>query len=133
MTAQARGGRSTTGRAAAKKTVTETTPAAQKPDPDVVWVDLNNMTAAEYEAVEELSGLPVARAMDVQKPQGSIQRAMGWVVKIRDVPEMPFEDEDCGRGVRPRCGDCHCSRRLKVFVRISEAPVPPSGENGSST
>src|SRR5215204_5720531 len=110
MTAQARGGRSTTGRAAATKK-----PAAApavKPDPDVVWVDLNDLTAADYESVEELSGLPVARAMDVQKPQGSIQRAMGWVVRVRKEPDFPFEDEECDRGRRPRCADCHCSRRL---------------------
>lgn len=110
------------------------TPAAKtppKPDPDVVFVDLNDMTAAEYEAVEELSGLPVAQAMNVEKPSGAIQRAMAWAVKVRTDPDFPFEDPECDRGNRPQCGGCHCSRRLKVYVQLSEAPVPPSGENGS--
>jgi hypothetical protein len=121
---QARGGRKTTSRAAASKT-------QPKPDPDVVWVDLNDLTAAEYEVVEELSGLPVAQAMNIEKPSGSIQRAMAWAVKVRTDPGFPFEDPDCERGNLPRCADCHCSRRLKVYVKLSEAPVPPSGENGS--
>lgn len=112
-----------------RRTPAATTPPKQ--DPDVVFVDLNDLTAAEYEAVEEMSGLPIGRAMDVEKPSGAIQRAMGWAVKVRTDPEFPFEDSECGRGNRPRCGDCHCSRRLKVFVTMSEAPVPPSGGNGS--
>lgn len=123
MTGKAAGARSTSGRAAASK-------PERKVDPDVVFVDLNDMTAAEFEAVEELSGLPVARTFDVEKPQGSISRAMAWAVRVRTDPDFPFEVEDCGRGQRPRCSDCRCSRRLKFMLQLSAPPVPPSGENG---
>ncbi len=85
------------------------------------------MTASEFEAVEELSGLPVARSLDFEKPQGSLLRAMGWAIRVRTDPDFPFET-DCDRGKRPRCGDCVCSRRLKVAFQLSEPPVPPSGE-----
>lgn len=123
MTGRARGGQTTArGTAPAKKT----TP---KVDPDFVVVDLNDFAASELESVEELSGLPISRSVDFEKPQGAITRAMGWVVKVRTDPDFPYEDPDCDRGKRPRCGDCHCSRRLKVAFRVSELPVPPSGEN----
>lgn len=121
----AKGDRPAARRAGAKNT--EDTP---KQDPDFVFVDLNDLTAAEYEAVEELSGLPVARSLDVEKPQGALQRAMAWVLRVRTDPDFPWEVEDCGRGKRPRCADCHCSRKLKFMLLLSAPPVPPSGENG---
>lgn len=121
MTGKARGGRPTSRAAASKTTPT--------PDPDLVEIRLDDMTSAEYEAVEELSGLPVARSLDVEKTQGSLNRAMAWVVRLRTDPDMPWEKEDCGRGARPRCSDCVCSRRLKHIFRFSGSPVPPSGEN----
>lgn len=122
MTGSAAGSQPAKRRAAAKK------PAA-KTDPDLVEIRLGDMTSAEYEAVEELSGLPVARTLDVEQVQGSLNRAMAWVVRVRTDPDMLWEKEDCGRGVRPRCGDCVCSRRLKHVFRFAAAPVPPSGEN----
>jgi hypothetical protein len=127
MTGSARGGRSTTGRAAATK---KTTPPKQ--DPDFVYVNTNDLTAGEIEAVEESSGVSIAHYGQMDKAQGPISRAIGWVFRLRTDPDIVYEDKNCGRGVRPQCGDCHCARRLKVLY-LSEAPTPPSGGNGSAT
>jgi hypothetical protein len=124
MTTKARGVRATTSRPAASK------PAA-KQDPDRVWVDTNDLTAGEIEAIEEVSGASINYYGQIDKAQGRLSRAIGWAFRSRTDPSIVYEDKACDRGVRPQCGDCHCSRRLKVLYRITEAPVPPSGENGS--
>lgn len=125
MTAKARGVRATTPRR----------PAASKPapkqDPDKVFVAFNELTAGEIETVEEVTGLPVTRTTDLEKPQGAVNRAVGWVVRLRTDPSVPYDNEACGRGHLPQCADCLCSRRLKVFYLREAAPIPPTGESGS--
>lgn len=125
MTGRARGGQSATRRPAAKSTATP------KPDPDHVFVNTNDLTAAEIEAIEEAAGVPITHYGEMDKAQGRISRAIGWVFRLRTDPDVVFEDKECGRGLRPQCGDCHCARRLKVMYVTEAVPVPPSGESGS--
>jgi hypothetical protein len=111
-------------------------PAAKKPvepmpDPDLVWADTNDLTAGEIEAIEEAAGVPITHYGQMDKAQGPLSRAVGWAFRIRTDPDIVYEDKTCGRGMRPQCADCHCARRLKVMYVSSEAPVPPSGGNGS--
>lgn len=122
MTAQARGDRPATRRAAVKK-------PAPTPDPDLVWANTHDLTAGEIEAIEEAAGVPITHYGQMDKPQGPLSRAVGWAFRQRTDPDIVFEDKGCGRGMRPQCGDCHCARRLKVMYLQLEAPVPPSGEN----
>lgn len=125
MTGTARGARATTSRAAAKK---DTTPPQ---DPDAVWVDTNTLTAGEIEAIEEAAAVPITHFRQMDKAQGPISRAMGWIVRLRTDSTAVYEDKSCDRVGRPQCGDCHCARRLKVMYHEVSAPTPPSGGNGS--
>lgn len=96
-----------------------------------MFATTDDLTAGEIEAIEEAAGVPITHYGQMDKAQGPISRAIGWVFRLRVDPDIVYEDKACGRGMRPQCGDCHCARRLKVMYVAKEPPVPPSGENGS--
>jgi hypothetical protein len=80
------------------------------PRPHVV-VDLNDLTAAEVEEVEELLDAPLQSLMDPNARQGKGMRVLAYIVSKRDNPDFTLED----------------AGKLRVFFQVSD--VPPTDES----
>lgn len=78
-----------------------------------VTVDINDLTAAEIEAVEEVIDASIVSVFDPKARQGKAARALGWVMVRRTNPEFTLEE----------AGD------LRVFFKTSN----PNDEQGNAT
>lgn len=86
--------------------------AGTKPAPrPFVIVDMNDFTANEVDAAEELLDAPLQSLMDPAARQGKGMRVLAYVVSKRDNPEITLED----------------AGNLRVFFRQSD--VPPTDES----
>lgn len=55
-------------------------------------IELDALTVAEIEVIEEIVGAPIDEAFGVGKPRGKALRALGFVVKKRENPDFTLED-----------------------------------------
>jgi hypothetical protein len=61
-------------------------------DPDILEVDLNHLTIAEIEDIEEITGKPIDSLQDPTVPKGKTLRAIAYVIGKRTNPEYTLEE-----------------------------------------
>lgn len=59
--------------------------------PERVQIDVDGLTIAEVERVEELSGQPIDMLTDASRPKGKLLRALVFVTKTREDPSFTWE------------------------------------------
>lgn len=74
-----------------RKNVTNGKAMNQVIDPDILEIDLNHLTIAEIETIEEITGTPIDALQDPKLPKGKTLRAIAYVVGKRDDPEYTLE------------------------------------------
>ena len=55
-------------------------------------IELDSLTVAEIETIEEIIEAPVDEAFAAGKPRGKTLRAIGFVMKRRENPDFTLED-----------------------------------------
>ena len=62
--------------------------------PEYLEVDIESLTVADIEAIEEILEEPLDVYLDAKnpRPRGKLLRAFGYVVKRRDNPDFTIED-----------------------------------------
>lgn len=55
-------------------------------------IELDSLTVGEIEEIEEITGCPIDKVFDADRPRGKALRAIGFVVKRRDNPAFTLED-----------------------------------------
>lgn len=78
-------------------------------DDDVLVIDLNHLTIAEIETVEEIIDAPIDAVQDPKIRKGKVLRAIAYVMKKRENPDFTLEDAGNTR------------------VMFSVDPIPPTG------
>ncbi len=58
----------------------------------ILDINIESLTVAEIETIEEIVGESVDTAFGEGKPRGKLLRAIGYVVKKRENPEFTIED-----------------------------------------
>lgn len=73
-------------------------------------IDLDSITIAEIEEIEEAAGAPFDQVFQSDKPKGKMLRAMAYVIMRRDNPDLTWEEAG------------------KVVIRLGGEEDDPSGE-----
>lgn len=60
--------------------------------PDVFTIDINSMTIADIETIEEITGQPIDKIGDPNAPKGKMMRALAFVKARKDNPDVTMED-----------------------------------------
>jgi hypothetical protein len=61
-------------------------------DPDVMTIDLDDLTIGEVIEIEDLTGLPLDALQDTTLPKGRTLQAMAFISRRRVDPDFTFED-----------------------------------------
>jgi len=59
---------------------------------DELSIELDSLTVAEIETIEEITGKSIDQAFADGAPRGRVLRALGYVVKRRENPDFTIED-----------------------------------------
>lgn len=59
---------------------------------DELSIELESLTVGEIEEIEEITGYPIDKVFDGDRPRGKVLRAIGFVVKRRENPDFTLED-----------------------------------------
>lgn len=59
---------------------------------DVLNIDLNHLTVAEIEEIEERTGLPFDQFGESGKPKGKLLRGIAFVLRRREDPSFTWEE-----------------------------------------
>ena len=61
-------------------------------DPDVMTIDLDDLTIGEVIEIEDLTGLPLDALQDTTMKKGRVLQAMAFISRRRVDPAFTFED-----------------------------------------
>jgi len=61
-------------------------------DPDVMTIDLDDLTIGEVIEIEDLTGLPLDALQDTTMKKGRVLQAMAFISRRRVDPDFTFED-----------------------------------------
>lgn len=61
-------------------------------DAEYLDINLDDLTIAEIETMEDVIGGPIDEAFKEGRPRGKALRALGYVIKRRTNPEFTLED-----------------------------------------
>lgn len=59
---------------------------------DELNVNLEALTVAEIETIEEIVGAPIDKVFVEDRPRGKALRALGYVIRRRENPDFTIED-----------------------------------------
>lgn len=75
-------------------------------------IDLESLTIAEIEEVEDIIDGPIDEAMQPGQRKGKVLRALGFIIKRRDDPNFTLEDAG------------------KLVLKLADQPLDPTNASG---